>query len=260
MTSAYFSVARPGSVTDVVCVGRAGRLRRLPGVLGVRAYRCRAAAWWVPHIQLAIVLLNDTFDTVDMVIHELCHGLLSHWTCGFPYPWALEEGLALLVGRRITGHCLSQRRSQACDSHRANDHARASQDLIMTVCDQICARTSTQELPAPGDWRSRYYRPAYSALWLAAFLESSRWNGVQALRLVLECLRQHDARTPKAAYQQIACARGSSAGELEGAFQAYCFQGITDVRGGGDARVSHSASVGPGNACNTRETGLTEWG
>jgi hypothetical protein len=206
----------------VVCLGRAARPAGMP--VEVRRFLDHGA-WgtWYPRSNTGMVrFISD--ERIDRpLLHELAHGVLDSLTGGFPYPYAVGEGLSRFVDASLTGKL----------GH--NPHLWKTGSVPRQCCwaDSECMPivellSYRPAYPQPDDLTFQA-RVSIFSLWLYAYLlrlASFR----PAVRRMFVDLWKKRIYTPDGVYSWLQEASGVDAGALEESFRQFCTLGVAPNR------------------------------
>jgi len=209
----------------VVCFGRRARLDLAPGAIADSLRSGRGWGAWVRQEGAAAALFNDIVPIRKIMIHEVTHALLHILANGFPYPRALEEGIAKMMEFYAFGE-------RPRDDDKGNDHASAEHRNLMpaecvTVHSLLTIDPRRKKDGTDWDGNSLIVLTNRS-FWLSCYLGELAKSRV-ALRSMLYTLRVNNIRGGEAVYEWLQQSTGLDASALERGFNSFCVTGSTDV-------------------------------
>ncbi len=206
----------------VLCFGRSVGLNAVPSYAARHVDRNRASGVWIRELRAAIALFSDSLSIRQIVTHELAHGLLDVMTDGFPYPMAIQEGVACAMQNIV---CAGNPREDA----QSGDEVSAVRSERYLDGD-YCMSAKELLLDPRGYWTcgsEQLPRMTFLSFWLNAYL--ARLSRAQpVLRKLPASLRADNVRTREGVYRWLLEASAMTEEEFERGFRGFCTTGEID--------------------------------
>lgn len=199
---------------DIVCLGESRTLDGLPEPLRSIPYLLDGCGVWAPRFGVGVVPMRNKGRVLEIVVHEIVHGLLYVLSEGFEYPPALEEGFARIAERLLTEGQPASGESQGRSWEDPRDRFPSSE--LKTVKGLLTFRRSASPRYQPSD-----YQAAVMGTWLHVFL-TRLGRDHEPLRHVLGAIRTRRLVTGAEVQRWIEDATSMSSEELERRFADFC--------------------------------------
>lgn len=206
----------------LLCFGRRADLHKTPSGLRTIIAEPFGRGVWIRELMAAVAIFDDQVPIRRIVIHELAHALTDLLSGGFPYPLALQEGLARSAEYGVRDQTGRSEWDKIADTRPANDeHRYLRDDQIMTINDLL---TFDLRQLSQGDRISAYAKMVNLSFWLHAFLGNLVPQRAILKTMLLE-LRKNNLRSPEGVYRWLQEHLCMDEAELEGAFRLFCTVG-----------------------------------
>lgn len=122
-----FELSQGATALTVYCLGENVDIERLPSFVSYWLRRGYGRGYWSPALRVMFVHVDSPNEKLRTIVHELCHAATECFAAGPGFPYAVDEGYALLTEDRVRNE---DKLSRAAQATRIYKRAYAHNDLL----------------------------------------------------------------------------------------------------------------------------------